>query len=121
ILLGRNNCPFGFYSGFAELFVLAAIDLLPLLLLLPMTEVVVLGGIPRHPGSRLQALGVASPCVEAASTPINCELMVSRPFFSRQRIRCPGERPARDGGAGGSGLCGSSEREVSALLLKSKK
>ncbi|RTT24470.1 hypothetical protein DY956_30945, partial [Pseudomonas paraeruginosa] len=52
--------------------------------------------------------------------PINCELMVSRPFFSRQRIRCPGERPARDGGAGGSGLCGSSEREVSALLLKSK-
>ncbi|ALZ39447.1 hypothetical protein AW895_14005 [Pseudomonas aeruginosa] len=58
ILLGRNNCPFGFYSGFAERFVLAAIDLLPLLLLLPMTEVVVLGGIPRHPGSRLQALGV---------------------------------------------------------------
>ncbi|WP_226021157.1 hypothetical protein, partial [Pseudomonas aeruginosa] len=37
ILLGRNNCPFGFYSGFAELFVLAAIDLLPLLLLVPMT------------------------------------------------------------------------------------
>ncbi|WP_435330317.1 hypothetical protein, partial [Pseudomonas aeruginosa] len=110
-----------FYSGFAELFVLAASDLLPLLLLLPMTEVVVLGGIRRPPGSGVQALGVASPCVEAASTPINCELMVSRPFFSRQRIRCPGERPARDGGAGGSGLCGSSEREVSALLLKSKK
>ncbi|MGG6988363.1 UNVERIFIED_CONTAM: hypothetical protein P3D65_34300, partial [Pseudomonas aeruginosa] len=58
ILLGRNNCPFGFYSGFAELFILAAIDLLPLLLLLLMTEVVVLGGIPRHPGSCLQALGV---------------------------------------------------------------
>ncbi|HBP6728340.1 TPA: hypothetical protein L6B36_15615 [Pseudomonas aeruginosa] len=36
--------------------------------------------------------------------------------------RCPGERPVRDDGAGGSGLCGSSEREVlhGALLLNRK-
>ncbi len=27
-------------------------------------------------------LASASPCVEAASTPINCELMISRPFLS---------------------------------------
>ncbi|HBP5449447.1 TPA: hypothetical protein L6B67_30320 [Pseudomonas aeruginosa] len=36
--------------------------------------------------------------------------------------RYPGERPVRDDGAGGSGLCGSSEREVlhGALLLNRK-
>ncbi|AYW63367.1 hypothetical protein EGV93_00240 [Pseudomonas aeruginosa] len=36
--------------------------------------------------------------------------------------RCPGERPVRDDGAGGSGLCGSSEREVlhGALLTKTE-
>ncbi|PBX13724.1 hypothetical protein CJT84_30570 [Pseudomonas aeruginosa] len=64
-------------------------------------------------------LASASPCVEAASMPINCELMISRP---RQRIRCPGERPARDGRVGGSGLCGCGDSEVlhSALLLNRK-
>ncbi|HBP6380190.1 TPA: hypothetical protein L6A07_34175 [Pseudomonas aeruginosa] len=37
-------------------------------------------------------------------------------------MRCPGERPARDNRAGGSGLCGCGDREVlhGALLLNQK-
>ncbi|HBP4587204.1 hypothetical protein EIM06_31945 [Pseudomonas aeruginosa] len=37
-------------------------------------------------------------------------------------MRCPGERPARDNRAGGSGLCGCGDREVlhGAILLNRK-
>ncbi|PTC39084.1 hypothetical protein CLJ1_0027 [Pseudomonas paraeruginosa] len=41
---------------------------------------------------------------------------------NRQRMCCPGERPVRNDGAGGSGLCGCGDSEVlhSALLLNRK-
>lgn len=52
-----------------------------------------LGGIPATQAPVCKLLASASPCVEAASMPINCELMVSRPFFSGNAYVAPASDP----------------------------
>ncbi len=57
-----------------------------------------------------------------AHTQLQVQLVLVGRVGNRQRMRCPGERPARDNGAGGSGLCGCGDSEVlhGALLLNRK-